>query len=403
MNKVQKSILVLTCQNPLTPNNGAALRVAQNVFSLSRNYSVDVLVLGEKEESIELPNKGSIREINLNNSKVDKSIFSRLIGKILRLVTMTPYLVDRYNCRIVSKIIRYEHSQRRYSCAIIEEVALASYIKTFGELKLPFIYDAHNVEFVLRKELDQSETFLTRLENSGFKAIENKLVDNSSTVWTCSANDRSKFLAEFGNENDICVVPNSVNTPEYRRHIDDSYNWSSKIPTIVYLGTYKYFPNEEAALSLINDIFPIVQLKLPNAKLLIVGRHPTEKMRSAAAENKDIEITGTVKDIHDFLEIPSVFVLPIKLGGGTRLKILEAFASGRPVVSSSKACEGIDCIDGKHLLIAKEPQEFAELVISIWYDSERLQKLCKEALQLVEESYSWDYASRCMEPSIDKL
>jgi glycosyltransferase involved in cell wall biosynthesis len=209
-------------------------------------------------------------------------------------------------------------------------------------------------------------------------------------VWVCSEEDKQGFAELTENNVPIDVVPNAIDTAFYdqpdRKH--EAEDWSSEPLTMTYLGAYSYYPNEQAAIELIQDVLPLVQSRGIPARLQLIGANPTSAMKAAAADRKDIEITGPVESVLPYLKERCIMVLPLRLGGGTRLKILEAFAASRPVISTAKGAEGIRAIDGTHLLIRETPGEIADAVIALWNDAPSRGRLCAAGLKLVNESYS---------------
>jgi polysaccharide biosynthesis protein PslH len=126
---------------------------------------------------------------------------------------------------------------------------------------------------------------------------------------------------------------------------------------------------------------------------VVAGRNPTPAILAAAARDAAVEVTGAVESMVPYLEQPCVVTLPITVGSGTRLKIIEAFAVGRPVVSSAKGVEGIDAVDGTHLLIRDQPEHMAQAVVDLWKSPSMRAQICKSALELTRLYYSWSAAT----------
>jgi glycosyltransferase involved in cell wall biosynthesis len=158
---------------------------------------------------------------------------------------------------------------------------------------------------------------------------------------------------------------------------------------MVYPGLFAYSPNEDAALRLVSQVLPAVRARGYRARVVLVGSQPTPAMRAWSAADPDVEVTGPVDSVLPYLEQPCVITLPIALGSGTRLKILEAFAVGRAVVSTAKGAEGLDAVDGTHLFVRDEPAAMAEAVVRVWNDARLRAGLCAQALELVRRQYSW--------------
>ncbi len=122
-------------------------------------------------------------------------------------------------------------------------------------------------------------------------------------------------------------------------------------PTLLYAGGYFWSPNVDAAHLLIAEIYPKLRVRYPGTRLVLVGREPTPEMEAAARSNENIVVTGEVADVRPYLLEADIVPVPLLVGGGMRVKILEAFAAGIPVVSTTKGCEGINVVDGRELLI----------------------------------------------------
>ena len=163
-------------------------------------------------------------------------------------------------------------------------------------------------------------------------------------------------------------MPNGVDVESYRRvdALPAGADWSRLPITLLYPGLFNYLPNEDAAIRLIKEVLPAVRARGRAARVVLVGRNPTPSLLEAARHDPGVEVTGAVESVVPYLEQPCVVTLPIAIASGTRLKILEAFAVGRPVVSSAKGAEGIDAVDGEHLLIRETPDSMAAAVIDLW-------------------------------------
>jgi glycosyltransferase involved in cell wall biosynthesis len=170
-------------------------------------------------------------------------------------------------------------------------------------------------------------------------------------------------------------------------------DWSRLPITLVYSGSFAFSPNHDAAMRLIKGVLPAVRARGCQARLFLVGRDPSPAMAAAARQDTGITVTGAVDSVLPYLAQPCVVTLPLTLGSGTRLKIVEAFAVGRPVVSTAKGAEGIDAIDGEHLLIREDIDAMADAVIDLWRSPPLRRGLCEQAFELVRGRYSWSVAA----------
>jgi len=170
---------------------------------------------------------------------------------------------------------------------------------------------------------------------------------------------------------------------------------------LVFTGSMDWYPNEDGIAHFIEDVLPRVRRQIPAASLTVVGRNPSARLRAAAAV-ADVEITGLVDDVRPHMADAAVYVVPLRIGGGTRLKIFEALSMAKAVVSTTVGAEGLPLTPGRHFLRADEPAEFAAAVTSLLRDAARRRALGAEGRRLVEARYSWpkvvdEFESRCGE------
>lgn len=182
---------------------------------------------------------------------------------------------------------------------------------------------------------------------------------------------------------EIDVIPNGVDTHRFQLlpRID-------RPPSLLFVGTMHYGPCIDAMIYFCDRILPIIQQRIQEIQLWIVGARPPESVRRLA--NANVHVTGRVADVVPYYRKSSVAVVPLRAGGGTRLKILESMALGRPVVSTSIGCEGLDVQDEEHLFIANSPQKFSERVIQLLTEEMTYERMVASGRKLVEERYDWD-------------
>jgi glycosyltransferase involved in cell wall biosynthesis len=155
------------------------------------------------------------------------------------------------------------------------------------------------------------------------------------------------------------------------------------------VGTFSYWPNLDGLLFFLSHIFPLIQQEIRDVRLFIVGLNPPRHVLQLN-DDRTIFVKANVPSIEHYYRQATVSVVPLRAGGGTRIKILEAFALGRPVVSTSLGSEGLDVINGKHLLIADDPHAFAKSCIDLLRTPRLCQDLIVNARELVKQNYTWD-------------
>jgi glycosyltransferase involved in cell wall biosynthesis len=162
---------------------------------------------------------------------------------------------------------------------------------------------------------------------------------------------------------------------------------------LVFTGAMDWYPNEDAILYFIDGILPSIRREVPRVALTVVGRNPSSRLR-AAAEAAGVRVTGTVEDVRPWVAEATVYVVPLRVGGGTRLKIFEGLAMSKAVVSTTVGAEGLPLVDGTHFVRADAPAAFADAVVSLLRDPFRRKALGMAGRRLVEERYSWTRVAR---------
>jgi glycosyltransferase involved in cell wall biosynthesis len=252
---------------------------------------------------------------------------------------------------------------------------------------VPIVGDTHNAEFdVFRRMAAMSDSLLHRQYATrqwrAMRREEQRCGDAVDMVLATSNRDRDVFETELG-LNNVVVIPNGIDLAEFVA--------PSPPPdpaTIVFSGLMSYYPNEQAMRWFLDAIFPVVRRKLPHARLVIAGAAPPRWLIDRADDR--IEVTGRVPDIRPYLARAMVVIAPLLIGGGTRVKILEAAAMGKPVVSTTVGAEGLDLRDGDSILLADDPPSFADHVISLLEDPARAARIGGNGRRHVAEHFDWD-------------
>lgn len=179
------------------------------------------------------------------------------------------------------------------------------------------------------------------------------------------------------------VVPNGVDTEYFTPRSEGEH------PALIYGGGMNMFANRDAVMFFLDEIWPRVAAAHPTVRFFAVGQDPPPELLARAAADARVVVTGYVKDIREHIGPASVYVVPLRVGGGTRLKVLDAMAMGKAMVSTSVGCEGIGITPGTHLLIADAPEAFADTVNGLLADAARRRALGAAARALVEREYAW--------------
>ncbi len=293
---------------------------------------------------------------------------------------------------------------------VVEELWFYPYLAQIQRWGVPVILDHHNLEFQLAQDLNRAlampkwpgQAGLRRWRCQRLRHWEQHWGQRVDQNWVCSQGDRDGL--DRG-QVPTWVIPNGIDVAAYEgvRLGQVAPLPPDGAPTVVFMGSLAYEPNVEAVRFLLEQVYPHLRRRRPDCRVLIVGRTPRNWMWAAAQENPQIVVTGTVPDVRPYLAAAQVMVVPLMQGGGTRLKILEAFAAGRAVVSTAKGAEGIAAVDGQHLLLREEGEAMAAAVVALWEDPGLYQALTAAALDLVQQTYSREAIAQPIHQALTQL
>lgn len=163
--------------------------------------------------------------------------------------------------------------------------------------------------------------------------------------------------------------------------------------TLAFLGSMDWHANVDAVEHFIRHSYPSIKARAPQARVILIGRNPTPAIRALAAEDPSIEVTGTVDDVRPHLARASIMILPLRVGGGTRIKVFEGMAAGLALVSTQVGVEGLPVVHGEHALLADEPEPFADAVVELIENESRRRQMAAFARDWVQANFSWETAS----------
>ncbi|MCB0347073.1 MAG: glycosyltransferase [Bdellovibrionales bacterium] len=383
-------ILIVTGEFPFPADSGAKLRQYHLIRELSRSHYVFLCSLSTK-----MPPLVSLNEIRKFCDAVhvevrSRSILSKCFDLAASLCGTTPYIVRANTSNQLKRILRDLLEAWKIDLVQIDELCLASNV---GQdfLAVPMVLDAHNCEGPLLDEIanrtqnpliawyrKKQARKLCRYEERIAKAV-----DGIAAVTT----QDSQYFKRFNSN--VIVVENGTAIPA-----QDTEPQRSQYE-LLFVGTLSYPPNEEGLLYFVSKILPLIAEQIPNVTLRIIGRKPGRKLRSVACGNVRIE-TG-VDDLDQALNSSSCMVVPLLAGGGSRLKILEAFAHKLPVISTSKGAEGLHVQDKQHLFLADSASSFANAVIGVLRQPQQSQAVTKAAREYVERYHAWNLPAKALE------
>lgn len=390
-------ILFVTPYNPANPTFGAALRTFHVLNQLCKFHDVTVVGFsapdGEDQLVEQIPSlKGKVHFFYHHKSAL-KEKWNQLVA------LFTPYSRGRramFHSKLQMLIDEILKTQE-FDFIQCEFPDMAYHKFNSNALK---VLDAHNVEYdnlrrMAKVKYRPLRRLYYRIESSKMKRDELAMAKQQDAIFTTSERDKLLFEKDTPNVPKF-VIPNGV---------DLNYFLPSDIEpekhVLVFVGMMTYVPNYDGVLYFLDEIFPRILSVLPNAKIYIVGKNPPASITRRA--NKNIIITGFVDDVRPYIHKASVYVVPLRMGGGTRLKIVEALSMKKPIVTTSIGCEGIDVENRKSVLIADEPQQFANAVIELCRDRELANQLTENGYELVHQKYGWDSVGNKLNEAYRKL
>lgn len=223
--------------------------------------------------------------------------------------------------------------------------------------------------------------------------VERMYLRKADHILTVSDLDRDVFSRVI-NAQKITTIPTGVDIDYFIPNGDSS---AIEENNLVFTGSMDWLPNEDAIVFFAEKILPIIQKQLPAVKLWVVGRKPTQKVLALAEGNPAIEVTGAVPDIRPYMKSAAVYVVPLRIGGGTRIKIFEAMSAGKAVVSTSIGAEGLPVTNGEDIFLADQPDDFAAAVVRLVSDTRKRNRISRAARELVQSRYSWSGVTDVLE------
>ena len=312
--------------------------------------------------------------------------FAEMCDYAIRLFSSEPYGITKYCRPEVRRGLRSLLEEENYDVILCDFMAVAGVIP--WDCATPKVLFTHNVEATIwRRHYEVASNVIWKAiswqEWRKMEAAERRYLRLADRVLAVSETDRDAFAA-FLNAEKLTVIPTGVDV-EYFQPLPGEETANS----LVFTGSMDWLPNEDAIFYFTDAILPLIREHSPEVFLDVVGRNPSRKLQALAESEKSIRLTGWVDDIRPFVGRGSVCIVPLRIGGGTRLKIFEAMAMGKAVVSTSVGAEGLAVRSGENIVLADTPNDFAQAVISLLRDPGRRQQLGAAARTLVQEHYSW--------------
>ena len=317
------------------------------------------------------------------------------------LVDPAPYAVAAYRSREYRARLNQLLEAHPFDALVCDFLVPA--VNLPSRVPCPTVLFTHNVEAEIWRRHAETERrgwrrALLRSQWRRMLRFEERTLSRFDVVLAVSDADRETFGRLYGDRlrAPVRVIPTGVDARYFEATVSipfDPYR-------LAFTGSMDWLPNEDAVLYFCQDILPRIRRVEPRVTLSIVGRNPTPAVRRLADALRGIEITGRVDDIRPHVGRASLSIVPLRIGGGTRLKIYEAMAMGRPVVSTSVGAEGLPLVPGRDLAVADDPGGFADAVLALLSDPAARRRMADAARRLVTERYDWSAVAGTLEDAI---
>ena len=323
-----------------------------------------------------------------------------LLDYVVHLFSREPYNLTKYCWPVVRKKLRALLQQESFDVILCDFLVAAGVIP--WDWPCPKVLFTHNVEAVIwRRHYEVARNPLWKAlswrEWKRMEVAERRYLQKADHVLAVSENDREAF-ARFLDPRKLTVMPTGTDT-EYFQPSGDK-----EIPnSLVFTGSMDWLPNEDGIFYFADEIFPLILAKAPDATLCVVGRKPSRRLQDLVASVPNIQLTGWVEDVRPYLAQRAVYIVPLRIGGGTRLKIFEAMSMAKAVVSTSIGAEGLPVKNGEHLLLADDPASFAESTLQLLGNASQRVQIGQAARHLVEENYSWATVSKGFAQALENV
>jgi len=318
----------------------------------------------------------------------ETSRYGKYTEALRSLITRLPYTVNWLTAPGMLQAVNVILDKHNLDVVHVDTISLAQYIDAFRNI--PKLLTHHNIEshMMLRRvsgERNPLKKMYYRIEGNKLRAYEKELCRQFQMNITCSSLD-SERLREIDNSLEICEIENGVDINYFKPRKDTASNEAS----LIFVGGLNWYPNRDAMIYFADEIWPLLK-KSCQIRMDVIGQDPPQKLLDLARQDSSYRVHGFVDDVRPYMESAGIYVCPIREGGGTRLKILDALAMKKPLVAHPLSCEGIDVEEGESVLFATQPEEFRDRILLLLGNEELRNRMGAAGRELVRSKYSYTY------------
>jgi len=397
-NDAAKRILLLTPQFPYPPHQGTTLRNYNLIAGLARRHEVHLLCFGEPAEADRVPIDDLCRGVQVIHPP-QRSMGQRLKGLVF---SRLPDMAQRLPSASFQAALATTLDREDPDIVEVEAIELAQYLFQAaghrGGSKRPLlVFDDHNAEYVLQQRAFDTDVRQPKrwigavysfIQWQRLRAYERHACRIADRVVACSEADAQALrLLVPGLE--PAIVPNGVDMDYYTAPVMPlAADEAPGAHDLVFTAKMDFRPNVDAVLWFVQEVLPLIRRESPETRFWAVGKDPHPRL-AVLAGDPGIRLTGWVEDVRPYIAAAAVYLVPLRIGGGTRLKVLEAMAMGKAIVSTTLGCEGFDLVPGQELVTADTPATFASAVVTLLRDPEGRARLGAAGRRFAGARYDW--------------
>ena len=383
-------------------DKGGKLRTWNLMRHLARRHEITYLAFAEPNHTqgvIDAMHQVAARVETIPRVDPPKGSWRFYQDAALHLADPLPYAVGKYRSRAYRHRVDALLARDAFDLLVCDFLVPA--VNLPWRLPCPAVIFTHNVESeIWRRHADTEASVLKRLlyrtQHRRMLRFERRTLERFDGVLAVSDADRDTFehLYPGSLRKPAHVVPTGVDTEFFAPKPS-----AAASRRLVFTGSMDWLPNEDAMVFFVREVLSLIRAEEPDVTLSIVGRAPTPAVRKLARE-PGVHVTGAVDDVRPYVDEAAVYVVPLRIGGGTRLKIFEAMAMGKAVVSTTVGAEGLPVVDGTHMMLADDPRSFARETVALIRDLDRRRQLERAARALVVSKYDWSAVAGELEQAL---
>jgi glycosyltransferase involved in cell wall biosynthesis len=374
---------------------GGQIRTLEMLRHLHRRHEIHYVAIANPAlpEGPARAHEYSFKSYPFEHRIPDKTSPAFYLELMRGLVSRVPVAVERFHPPGMRKFLEDLMRKEKFECAVVDHLAPTAYFPDLAHA----VFFQHNVETMIwRRHVEHAGDPLKRayfkLQADRMYHYERNVSREAGHIVAVSQSDADEMRRLFDVDR-VTEIPTGVNLeyfqPPERR--------PASLADLVFVGSMDWLPNVDGVIWFVKEVLPLIRRQRPKTTVAVVGRLPGPKIMQLGTDDRQIEITGTVADIRPYLWGGAVSIVPLRIGGGTRLKIYEAMAAKIPVVSTTVGAEGLTAHPPDDIRIADTPEAFAAQCLELLGDAGARERVAGAAWQMVHDHFSWDHVARCFE------